>query len=71
MTTSPRRFPGAGPVKPIRAAEADQVRELPGIGFPGLEGLRRRAALGRPPAARAPQPRRALGIRSSESEQTQ
>ncbi|MFD6763826.1 hypothetical protein [Streptomyces roseolus] len=65
MTTPPRRSLGAGP------AEADLVRELPGIGFPDLEGLRWRGVLGPPPAAKAPQPRRVLGTRPPEAGQAQ
>ncbi|MFH9959660.1 hypothetical protein ACH4OX_36400 [Streptomyces roseolus] len=71
MTISPRRSLGAGPAKPIRAAEADLVRELPGIGFPDLDGLRARRVLGPPPATWAPQPHRVLGARPSEVGQAQ
>ncbi|MFD6362803.1 hypothetical protein [Streptomyces roseolus] len=66
MTTPARRSLGAGPAKPIRAAEADLVRELPGIGFPDLEGLRQRGVLGPASAGKAQQSRRALGAGSWE-----
>ncbi|MGW6557662.1 hypothetical protein [Streptomyces hydrogenans] len=65
MTVPARRSLGIGPAKPIHAAEADLVRELPGIDFPDLDVLRARGVLG-PPAASSPgHRRRILGSGSS------
>ncbi|MEV6357902.1 hypothetical protein [Streptomyces hydrogenans] len=63
MTVPARRSLGAGPRPPIRATEADLAQALPGIGFPDLDGLRARGALGPQPAAAAQRTRRALNIK--------
>ncbi|GAA3044021.1 hypothetical protein GCM10017562_01100 [Streptomyces roseofulvus] len=69
MTVPARRSLGSGPAKPIRAAEADLVRELPGIGFPDLDALRGRGVLGPHPAeASKPSRRRALGTKPPQPE---
>ncbi|MFE4659205.1 hypothetical protein ACFRFJ_21250 [Streptomyces hydrogenans] len=68
MTIPARRSLGTGPRLPIRATEADLVQALPGIGFPDLDGLRARGALGPQPAAAAQRTRRALNIKPSPSD---
>ncbi|MFD4392623.1 hypothetical protein [Streptomyces sp. NPDC058495] len=67
MTTPARRSLGDGPRTPIRATEADLVRDLPGIGFPDLNGLRARGVLGPPPTRTPGRRRRALGVRAPEA----
>ncbi|MFD4376805.1 hypothetical protein [Streptomyces sp. NPDC058486] len=60
MTAPARRSLVDGPRLPIRATEADLVRELPGVGFPDIDGLRARGVLGPQPAAAAQRSRRPL-----------
>ncbi|MEU6593267.1 hypothetical protein ABZ923_29260 [Streptomyces sp. NPDC046881] len=69
--TAARRILGTGPEAPhhIRAAQADLLDFLPGVGLPDLDELRARGVLA-PHSAAVPAPRRTLGagVRADEDE---